>query len=389
MGRGPKILVVALGLSLAVHVALLTTAGRGWEGFLGDAFEEVAQPLEARLIEPPPAPAIATPSPTPPKRSVFRRAMPAPRAKSLVADVPQAVAMADASEEGPREAPVAPVDVEADPATLASSDQIQPGDGLAQPPQGEAPPSDADKTADTPQPETPGELAQTSDPDADATHDKSSKTPTGETHRVRELPDQLTLVYNVLAGEGGFNLGQASYTWKVEGDRYSLESFAEAKGLVSLFMTGRIRQSSQGRIGSSGLVPETFEQSKKEGRQDTARFDWKSKQLHLAKGEQPLTVGTQDLLSFPFHLAMTVMEGEAELRMPVTNGRKVKDYLFRVLPPEELKVGGTNMKTLHVHGSREGEGNLDVWLAPDRHWLPVRIRTLDQKGKQVEMVLVP
>jgi hypothetical protein len=45
------------------------------------------------------------------------------------------------------------------------------------------------------------------------------------------------------------------------------------------------------------------------------------------------------------------------------------------------------VETLHVQGSRAGDGSLDVWLAPTRHWLPMRIRTQDEKGKVIELNL--
>jgi hypothetical protein len=48
---------------------------------------------------------------------------------------------------------------------------------------------------------------------------------------------------------------------------------------------------------------------------------------------------------------------------------------------------GKQVETLRLQGSRSGEGSLDVWLAPDRDWLPVRIQMLDQKGKVIVLIL--
>jgi hypothetical protein len=118
-----------------------------------------------------------------------------------------------------------------------------------------------------------------------------------------------------------------------------------------------------------------------------ARFDWPGKRLFLAKGEEILRDNTQDLLSFPFHLAMTVAEGDGGWIVPVTNGRKLKGYRFTILGRESVEVGRERLEALHVQGTRAFEGNLDVWLAPNRHWLPVRIRTEDQKGKVMELTL--
>jgi hypothetical protein len=203
----------------------------------------------------------------------------------------------------------------------------------------------------------------------------------------RALPAQARLVYDVLAGKDGLKLGQAVYTWRLSGERYRLESVAEAQGVASLFLSGRIVQTSEGRIGSQGLVPDQFAETKKEKPKGSARFDWANRRLVMSKGTEPLAQGTQDLLSFPFHLAMTVQEDTADWQMPVTNGRKLKHYQFKVLGRERLQVGRNAVDALHVRGSRSDEESLDVWLAPERNWLPMRIRTMDDKGMPLEMKL--
>jgi hypothetical protein len=204
---------------------------------------------------------------------------------------------------------------------------------------------------------------------------------------VRSLPEKLVLVYEVLAGEGGFNLGKATYTWSAQAGRYHLVSVGEATGLAAMFMSGSIVQTSEGRIGPQGLVPDQFWMSRNSRRQESARFDWERMQLLLPKGGEILRPNTQDLLSFPFHLAMTVIEGDEGWILPVTNGRKLRGYRFAVLGRERLETGESGLDTLHVQGSRAGDGTLDVWLAPSRHWLPVRIRTQDLKGKVMELTL--
>ncbi len=198
---------------------------------------------------------------------------------------------------------------------------------------------------------------------------------------VRQLPEHLTLRYAVQAGEGGFSLGQALYTWQQRADRYSLVSIARATGLASLFVSGQLVQTSEGRIGASGLQPEQYWLSRNQHRQDMARFDWSQRRLVMGSVGVELPSASQDVLSFPFHLAMTVEVSMRERTLWVSNGRKLRDYLFRNLGRERLTLGENEVDTLHLQGTRAGEGTLDVWLAPSRHWLPLRIRTLDQKGK--------
>jgi hypothetical protein len=204
---------------------------------------------------------------------------------------------------------------------------------------------------------------------------------------LRSLPAQVRLVYDVLAGEDGFKLGQAVYTWRADGRRYHLESVAEAQGAATLFLSGRVVQTSEGRIGTQGLAPEQFAHTRKEKPKGSARFDWANHQLVMSRGTEPLARGTQDLLSFPFHLALTVAEGGGGWQMPVTNGRKLKTYQFQVLGRERLPMGRAWVDVVHVRGSRGGDESLDVWLAPARDWLPLRIRTEDDKGVPLELKL--
>ena len=358
MGRARKIFAATCVVSLLVHLGLLSTVGRWWDL----PREEVSFPLEARLDQanasPLPPEVIATPvSPTttePPKP------IPSPPPQVEATDEPEPPRVSGTSAPPPFPAPVSvPV------------------------PASESVPEPAPEPTPTLVPEPP-EVKPAPPPPVAA-----PEAPTKPRRIARALPEKLVLVYNVLAGEGGFKLGQATYTWQVKEDHYRLESVAQASGLASLFVSGSIVQTSAGRIGDNGLIPELFSQSKSERRQDTARFDWGNKQLYLPNGGEVLRKGTQDLLSFPFHLAMTVAEGNDAWQMPVTNGRKLKDYLFQVVGREHLEMGREQVDTLHVQGGRTGEGTLDVWLAPGRHWLPQRIRTQDQKGKVIVLNLVP
>ncbi|MBI5329193.1 MAG: DUF3108 domain-containing protein [Betaproteobacteria bacterium] len=204
---------------------------------------------------------------------------------------------------------------------------------------------------------------------------------------MRGLAARMVLRYTVQTGEEGFSLGRATYTWTSGDGRYRLESVAEASGLISLFVSGRIVQTSEGRLTTAGLQPERFTQTRGEKRQDSARFDWEAGRILMNGTEAPLPIQAQDTLSFPFQLAMNVREGDEEWRLAVTNGRRLNEYAFLVVGRERVELGQDAVDALHVKGARSGEGSLDVWLAPSRQWLPVRIRTLDTKGKIVTLNL--
>ena len=187
----------------------------------------------------------------------------------------------------------------------------------------------------------------------------------------------------------GVNVGllEGQLAWRQHDGHYSLVSSAVASGLVSLFVSGQMVQSSEGEITSAGLRPDLYGISRNGRKPDTTRFDWGLGKMRHGDEDAELPPGSQDVLGFPFHLAMTVDESIREWHLWVSNGRKLQDYLFHNLGREHLKFGEAEVETLHLQGSRAGEGTLDVWLAPSRHWLPVRIRTQDQKGKVLTLKL--
>ena len=319
MPRAHRILASALLISLALHLLMLASAGSWWT----PPAKEIPFPIEANLALPEPAP----------------RPVPRPKPRAIPA------------------APVAPAPAIATETPPAPSPPVEP------PPEPVAAPQ---PVAVTPVAETPPPPAAAPEPAALV---------------LRKLPQHLTLRYAVQSGEGGFNLGQAIYTWQQRDGHYSLVSIAQATGLASLFVSGKLVQTSEGAITANGLQPEQYWLTRNERRQDVARFDWTQRRLGLSGGGVDLPAASQDLLSFPFHLAMTMDESAREWSLWVTNGRKLRDYPFRNLGRERLTLGESEIETLHLQGSRGGEGTLDVWLAPSRHWLPLRIRTLDQKGR--------
>jgi hypothetical protein len=344
MNSSRRVFVWALLLSLGVHLLLASNTRMPWH----DPAAELTFPIEALL-----SPATAETAPPPRAVSTPPRAPAPPRPDSL-----------------PLAAPPENPDVGApDPVTPAVESMSEKAVGITREPVVEAPPASA-SVASTP-----------SEPPAR----EPESTPM---RAVRKLPEKLVLRYEVRSGEEGFSLGQATYTWGVAGDLYTLDSVAEATGLAALFTQARIVQSSKGRLGPTGLMPERFSMERNGKRHYSARFDWEGRRLLLPKDEVvPLLDHTQDLLSFPFHLAMTIADEDTAWIQPVTNGRMLKGYRFVQVGRETLERDGKVLQTLHLRGTRAFEGSLEVWLAPDLHWLPVRIRTEDTKGRVTDLKL--
>ena len=173
--------------------------------------------------------------------------------------------------------------------------------------------------------------------------------------------------------------------------RYTLISVAEATGVAGLFYRGRFVQTSRGRITSRGLQPETFWDQRGDKR-SSAQFDAAQGLLTLtpAKGAPrhfPYQGDIQDVLSLFFQLALTAPPPEGRLTYRVFNGKKLRDYVYEVRGEAALETALGTLRTLHLARVADGDGRFEIWLAIDRHYLPVRVLSSDDKGNEVELKL--
>lgn len=341
MGRpAHRTLAWALAVSLLLHFLVVAPTARFWlppPATLDFPIEARLEPLAAK--------------PTPARTAPPRQKKPASRPRPVVTPPPVS-SPAKPSTEAPAQLPV---------------EEVKPADMAGAPPAA-----------------SPQSAAQ-------------QPVPAPSRPAVRDLPTDLAINYAVQLGDGdnGFVAGRATYIWHSGKGRYSMVSTVQATGLASLFISGRIVQVSQGQLDDGGLKPEQYWLERTGRKQDSARFNWSTNQLILAGDEpsQPLKPQAQDLLSFPFQLAMTVRPEETSFVLWVTNGRKFRDYTFHVVGLENVNLQAGQVSALHLQGEREGEGSLDVWLDLEKSGLPVRIRTQDTKGKtmvlKLEGVTVP
>lgn len=209
--------------------------------------------------------------------------------------------------------------------------------------------------------------------------------PVQEEEPAPAMPRQVAIRYTVFKGQNGLSVGRAEQVWKLDGNRYTITSVAEATGLFSLFASGRHIQESRGEMTSTGLKPSLFrvERGQAAEKTDVARFDWSAMKLSIDSGgeqrELKLPEGAQDILSMMYQLAYLPPQ-RSSVQMQVTNGRKLDSYSYWVVE-EALDTQMGKLKTLHLGKQHDpGEKDTEVWLAADHHYLPVKISQVDGDG---------
>jgi len=324
---------LALAGSLLLHAALL--GGPGWTLLPWPAPSE-SPPIEARLVQPPP---VAVPPP--PVTS------PRPPSRPSPALPPEPPAEIPAEAAAP-EAAVEPVGV--------GPSAALPDEGPVVEPEPASPPA-ADVEAAGPS--------------------------------LNALPPRLDLRFQV---RYGLARGEQTLLWINDGEGYTVTSVAAATGIAGIFYSGRFVQTSSGRIAAGGLVPEVFWDQRGDKR-SSARFDSANATLTLipAKGAPrhfAYQGEVQDVLSLFFQLALTAPPPDGQMAYTVFNGKKLRNYTYAVRGEETLETALGALRTLHLARAVDGDGRFEVWLAIDRHYLPVRVLRSDDKGGEMELVLL-
>ncbi len=189
------------------------------------------------------------------------------------------------------------------------------------------------------------------------------------------LPANLSIRYALTSP---FADGQAEYSWKREGDSYSITGAAEAVGFFTLFLEGRILQESTGKVTASGLKPDRFVERRPHGPDEGLKFDWANRAVEFRRNDEVkpggLAENTVDWLSMIFQLAHQPPRGES-LAMKVYTQRRLYEFELKVLGVEELTLPIGNVKALHLrHATSDPKETVDVWLGIDHHYLPVKLR---------------
>ena len=198
------------------------------------------------------------------------------------------------------------------------------------------------------------------------------------------VPPRIEIKYRV--SMGSMNIGEGLDVFQHDGKTYSVVSESKTAGLAGMIYRLNIRREAKGSITSDGLQPQSFVESRNGQVKRSAEFDWNANQVQLNDGGNKSTVAlpprTWDATSFAWNFSFVPPGDSKELKVNLTDGRRVTDYRYAILGREKLTTPLGEMDTLHVKKVQE-EGDkraFDVWLAVDKHYVPVRIRYSEKDG---------
>ena len=210
----------------------------------------------------------------------------------------------------------------------------------------------------------------------------------GEAAPVRTLPRRGRITFDLVYGRARFPVGRTVQTWETDGTHYRLASRSETTGIVDLIRSQQQVFNSQGSLTADGLRPESFAMSRNRGRgaeESRASFDWKGASVTLVSASgarnETLPKRTQDLLSLMYQLAVNPPP-RGRFSQPVTNGARLEIYQLDVLAEETIETPIGKLRAMPVLQIRKpGEESLQLWLASEHPYLPIRIRFFGRDGE--------
>ncbi|MEZ0232533.1 MAG: DUF3108 domain-containing protein [Methylophilaceae bacterium] len=204
-------------------------------------------------------------------------------------------------------------------------------------------------------------------------------------------PTKVDVVYQ--ATRNGQPFATIAESYRAENGRYKIESVTTGIGVYALF--GKRRLLSEGEITPEGLKPAHFElhQGDKAKKSLFADFDWSAGKLNMQVKGKPVAAtlekGAQDIASFIYQFMFAPPAGD-EFNLPVTTGKKLRDYHYKVTERDVVvEIGDKKFKTIHLMDAdaASNDDSKELWLGIENHYLPVRLEMRDENGMKIEQTL--
>jgi len=207
---------------------------------------------------------------------------------------------------------------------------------------------------------------------------------------VFKIPAPALLKYQVLGMSKQMNYSAwAEFSWQHDGQRY------DSKLEVGAFLLGSRSQTSQGTLGTEGLMPQRFGDkfrtevaSHFQRDKGVVSFSTNAPEVHLLKG-------AQDRLSVVMQIA-ALLSADPE-RYPVGTmlsfqtvaTRDAEVWLFLVEKSETLQLPYGDVPTIKINRKprKEFDQSIELWFAPSIDYLPVRLRVTNANGDFVDQQL--
>lgn len=207
-------------------------------------------------------------------------------------------------------------------------------------------------------------------------------------------PPPAELDYAIKARQNGLSInGESTMRWEHAGQRYAVGVTTRA------MLVGKIlEEKSEGGIDAWGLAPATFTEQRYRKGSTSVTFDRAAKKISFDASDRsyPIQGGEQDQASVVWQLSSVARAAAAKFKAGSTwhffviGQRDGDPWTFRVVGQEKVNVPSGQAMAWHVSRNPPPDAKgrqLDIWLAPDLQWYPVKLRYTESDGDYIEQTL--
>jgi hypothetical protein len=217
--------------------------------------------------------------------------------------------------------------------------------------------------------------------------------PAAGKHYQVNPPPSAELKYDVEALQKGQNYhGSGKITWQSNDRSYTINGEAGA-----LFITV-LDFKSEGEINGFGVAPLTYSQKRfrKPATQTIFQRERNAIIFSSSQNSYPRSGGEQDRASVVWQLASIGRGDSAQfspgtvIDMFVAGPLDAETWRMQVVGQEKITVASGDLDVWHVIRIPEAgshQQRLDIWLAPQQEWYPVKLRFTETDGDYLDMSL--
>lgn len=207
------------------------------------------------------------------------------------------------------------------------------------------------------------------------------------------FPPTADLSYDAIAIKGSSKVeGRGLVKWWQDGRQYSIS------GEASVLFLSVLSYRSEGHLTDIGILPERYTE-KRLGKSSTNTHFHRERQtisFSASTNQYPVKGGEQDRGSVFWQLAglgrgnPDKLQAGLSFELIIAGSRTADLWQVTVLGRESVTLTQGITEAWHLRIARQDGGadyQLEVWLAPEQDWYPVKILYVDRKGTTLGLTL--
>ncbi len=208
------------------------------------------------------------------------------------------------------------------------------------------------------------------------------------------LPPEFSAEYSL--HKFGMHAAQASSSLQQQADgSWLYQSQTKTKGVISIFRKDKITERTLLKKVANDFRPVSYQYIHKGGKKNRNRsvdFDWDKLQANSTISGKPSSVSikaeTVDYFSMQLRLMHDLQTAGKPQSYSIVKKGKLDDIIFKVRGTETIETDAGDFKAIKIERSRENsKRNTIMWLAPELHYLPVKIQHIETDGSKFSLLL--